>query len=135
MTSVDKPTTTRHGVVQSAAGLVVEQARSLAGLLAAAGSGAVGALPAPVSNTAARLLAGLEQLIEEVPSITDELDVLVDELHAKRLSIKALSAELAALDAQLEVLERSLAPVQSWSHQWASARKALANGLSPSAPS
>lgn len=130
MSSVAKSATSRHGVVQTTAVLVVEQARTLASLVAAAGSGAIGALPGPVSDTAARLLAGLEQLVEEVPSITDELDVLVDELHAKRLSIQALGAELAALDAQLEVLERSLSPVQSWSHQWSSARKALTRGRS-----
>ena len=76
MTNVDKSATSRHGVVQTTAALVV------------------------------------------------------DELHAKRLSVQALSAELAALDAQLEVLERSLAPVQSWSHQWSSARNALTQGLS-----
>lgn len=133
MSKGDKSATSPHGVVQTAAALVAEQARSLAGMVGAAGSGAVGALPGPVSNTAARLLAALEQLIEEVPSIADELDVLADELHAKRLSVQALSAELTALDAQLEVLERSLAPVRSWSHQWSSARKALTQGLS-SAP-
>ena len=95
----------------------------------------MGVLPAPVSATVTRLLTALEQLVEEVPSISDELDVLAQELHAKRLSIAALRAELAAMDSQLEVLERTLAPVQSWSHQWSSTRKALASALrSESAP-
>ena len=84
----------------------------------------MGVLPGPVSATVTRLLTALEQLVEEVPSISDELDILAEELHAKRLSIAALRAELSAMDSQLEVLERTLAPVQSWSRQWSSTRKA-----------
>jgi len=135
MTRASKRTPSGHGLVQATADLLVEQARVLTDLVASAGSGAMGVLPAPVSATVTRLLTTLEQLVEEVPSISDELNVLAKELHAKRLSIAALRAELSAMDSQLEVLERTLAPVQSWSHQWSSTRKALADALRPeSAP-
>ena len=110
--------------------LLVEQARVLRPTL----SPRRGAVrwefsPAPVSATVTRLLTTPKQLVEEVPSISDELDILGEELHAKRLSIAALRAELSAMDSQLEVLERTLAPVQSWSHQWSSTRKVLASAL------
>lgn len=63
-------------------------------------------------------LSSLQQVVGQIPPLTAELDILIRELHAKRLSIQALQAELAVLDDQFGVLERSLAPVQSWSHQW-----------------
>lgn len=115
----------RPRVVDQTLESMAGQARALSHLLGSAGVGAVGALPAPVRNLLAGLLASLDQL----PPVAGELDVLVAEVHAKRLSVQALESELAALDQQLELLEKSLAPVQIWSNQLGKLRTALAEAL------
>lgn len=122
----------QHGLVRSAMDLFLDRTRAVAELVAGAGSGALGALPAPVPATVTRMLSALRQLADQMPPLTAELDVLVHEVHAKRLSIQALQSELAVLDDQLAVLERSLEPVQSWSRQWNRLRHALTDTLSQS---
>jgi len=120
---------TPQGMVHAAVDTFVDSTRAVVDLVAAAGSGAVGALPAPVPDTVTRMLTSMRRLAEQVPSIGAELDVVVNEVHAKRLSIQALQAELAALDQQLEVLEKALVPVQGWSRQWNRLRKSLEETL------
>lgn len=115
----------RPGVLDQTLENLAGQARALSHFLGSASAGAVGALPAPVRNLAAGLLASLDQL----PPVAGELDVLVAEVHAKRLSVQALESELAALDEQLELFERSLAPVQAWSNQLGKLRTALTDVL------
>jgi hypothetical protein len=112
----------------------LQQTRALLDLVGSAGSTARKALPEPVPASVHAMLAALRQLVDEVPPVTAELDVLVDELHAKRTSIQAMQTELGALDSQLEVLERSLAPIQHWSHQWDHVRRGLTDVLLPAAP-
>ncbi len=119
----------RHGLVQSTIDVFLDRTRAVVELMAAAGSGALGAMPEPVPATVTRMLGSMRQLAEQLPPVTAELGVLMEEVHAKRLSIQALQAELAALDNQLEVLERSLAPVESWSRQWNRMRHSLAETL------
>jgi hypothetical protein len=118
MADKDQEDSQRHGLLQSTVDLFIDRTRAVIDLVGAAGSGALGAMPVAVPSTVTGMLSSLQQLVEQIPSITAEFDVLVQELHAKRLSIQALQAELAALDAQLDVLEQSLAPVQMWSGQW-----------------
>jgi hypothetical protein len=122
----------QHGLLHSAVDLFLDRTRAVADLVAGAGSGALGALPAPVPATVGRMLTALRQLADQMPPVTAELDVLVHEVHAKRLSIQALQSELAVLDDQLAVLERSLEPVQAWSRQWNRLRHALVDTLSQS---
>lgn len=129
MTDLPAPDPERHSLLQSTIDLFVDRTRAVADLVAAAGSGALGALPDPVPATLNRMLSALNQLADQMPALTAELDVVVNEVHAKRLSIQALQAELGALDDQLEVLERSLAPVQAWSRQWSRLRHSLTAGL------
>jgi hypothetical protein len=116
----------RHGLVQSSIDVFLDRTRAVAELMAAAGSGALGAMPEPVPATVNRMLSSLRQVADTLPPITAELDIVVQEVHAKRLSIQALQAELSTLDRQLEVLERSLAPVEAWSRQWNRMRHSLA---------
>lgn len=124
------PRETRHGVLQSTFDAFVDGTRAVTELMASVGSGALGRVPEPVPTAVTRMLASLRQLAEQTPPITAELDVLIEEVHAKRKSIQALQAELAALDHQLEVLERSLAPVEAWSRQWARLQHTLTESLS-----
>lgn len=92
-------------------------------------------MPEAVPATVTRMLSSLQHLVDQVPPFTAELDVLVQEIHANRPSIQALQAELTALDKQLDILERSLAPLQTWTHQWGRMRQALTETLrSPGAP-
>jgi hypothetical protein len=115
-----------HGVFQSTVDLLVERARAVADLVAAAGGGVLGALPSPLPAPVGHLLASLRQLVDQMPQVSAEFEVLVNEIHAKRLSIQALQAELTVLDDQLAVLEKSLAPLQAWNRQWGRVRSALA---------
>jgi hypothetical protein len=118
-----------HGLVHSTVDLFLDRTRAVAELMAAAGTGALGAMPAPVPSAVTRMLTSLRQLADQMPPLTAELEVLVSEVHAKRLSIQALQAELTALDGQLDVLEKTLAPVQAWSRQWNRMRRALSETL------
>jgi len=61
-------------------------------------------------------------------------EVLVEELHAQRLTVQALQSELLAFAHQLEVLEKSLAPLETWAHQWAGLRQTLTETLHSTAP-
>ena len=72
--------------------------------------------------------------MEQAPPFTAELDVLLLELHAKRLTVQALQAELSAFDQQLNVLEKSLAPMESWIHQWTRLHQSLTGTLRSAAP-
>ena len=109
--------------------MFLDRTRTVADLVANAGTSALGMVPEPVPSAVTRMLVSLRQLAEQAPPLTAELDVLVDEVHAKRLSIQALQAELAALDRQLDVLERSLTPLQAWGRQWERLQRALARTL------
>jgi hypothetical protein len=120
-----------HGLLHAAVDAFVDSTRAVVEALAAAGSGALGALPAPVPDTVTRMLVSMRRLADQMPPVTAEIEILVQEVHAKRLSIQALQAELAALDNQLEVLERSLAPVEAWTRQWNRLRRSLAEALPP----
>ena len=80
----------------------------------------VGAGPAGSATAAYLAMAGL--------------DVLLLELHAKRLTVQALQAELSAFDQQLDVLEKSLAPMESWIHQWTRLHQSLTETLRSAAP-
>ena len=124
----------RRGLLKSAMEEFLEGTRSLANLVGSVGSGALGAVPAPLPATVNRMLGSLQQLIEQAPPFSAELDILLQELHAKRLSVQALQAELSAFDHQLEVLEKSLAPMESWTNQWSRLRESLSETLHPAAP-
>ena len=119
----------RHGLLQATIDVFLDRTRTVADLVANAGSSALGMVPEPVPSAVTRMLVSLRQLAEQAPPLTAELDVLVDEVHAKRLSIQALQAELAALDRQLDVLERSLTPLQAWGKQWERLQRALTRTL------
>ncbi len=119
----------RHGLLQATIDVFLDRTRTVADLVANAGTSALGMVPEPVPSAVTRMLVSLRQLAEQAPPLTAELDVLVDEVHAKRLSIQALQAELAALDRQLDVLERSLTPLQAWGRQWERLQRALTRTL------
>lgn len=130
----DKSEAQRRGLVKSAMDEFLERTRSVVNLVGSVGSGALGAIPEPLPATVTRMLGSLQQLIEQAPPFTAELDILLLELHAKRLSVQALQAELSGFDHQLEVLEKSLAPMESWTHQWTRLRESLSETLHPAAP-
>jgi len=124
----------RRGLLQSAMDEFLEKTRSVANLVGSVGSGALGAMPEPLPATVTRMLRSLQQVMEQAPPLTAELDILLLELHAKRLSVQALQAELSAFDQQLEVLEKSLAPMETWTHQWTRLHQSLTETLHPDAP-
>jgi hypothetical protein len=126
--------THRNGLLQSAMDEFVARTRAVANLVGTVGSGALGAMPEPVPTTVSRMLNSLQQLVDQAPPFTAEFDVLVEELHAQRLTVQALQAELTAFDHQLEVIEKSLAPLESWAHQWTRLRRSLTETLSTAAP-
>ena len=126
--------THRYGLLQSAMEELLERTRDVANLVGSVGSGALGALPEPVPATLSRMMKSLQQLIEQAPAFTAEFDVLIEELHAQRLTVQALQAELSAFDHQLDVLEKSLAPMENWTHQWTRLRQSLTETLQPEAP-
>ena len=126
--------THRYGLLQSALEELLERTRDVANLVGSVGSGALGALPEPVPATLSRMMKSLQQLIEQAPAFTAEFDVLIEELHAQRLTVQALQAELSAFDHQLDVLEKSLAPLENWTHQWTRLRQSLTETLQPEAP-
>jgi hypothetical protein len=130
----DNDETHRYGLLQSAMEEFLELTRTLANLVGSVGGGALGAMPEPVPATVNRMLRSLQRLSEVAPPLTAEFEVLVEELHAQRLTVQALAAELSAYDHQLEVLEKSLAPLESWSHQWARLRQSLTEALHSTAP-
>jgi hypothetical protein len=121
----DEGETHRNGLLQSAMDEFVARTGAVANLVGSVGGGALGALPEPVPATVNRLLKSLQQLAELAPPFIAEFEVLVEELHAQRLTVQALQAELSAFDHQLDVLEKSLAPLESWTHQWARLRQSL----------
>lgn len=125
----DKGEAHRRGLLQSAMDEFLDVTQSVVNLVGSVGSGALGAMPEPLPSTVTRLLRSLQQLMDQAPPVTAELDILVQELHAKRLTVKALQAELSAFDHQLDVLEKSLAPLESWVHQWARLRQSLTETL------
>lgn len=98
--TMDKRDPGRHGLLQPAIDGFLEGTRALAGLVGTAGTGALDAMPGTVQSTVTRMLSSLQQL-----------------------------AELAAFDHQLDVLERSMAPLQTWSHQWNRMRQSLTENL------
>jgi vacuolar-type H+-ATPase subunit I/STV1 len=124
----------RYGLLQSAMEELLERTRAVANLVGSVGSEALGAMPEPVPATVTRLLKSLQQLIEQAPPFTAEFDVLVEEIRAQRLTVQALQAELSAFDHQLDVLEKSLAPLESWAHQWAQLRQSVGEAIHPAAP-
>ena len=126
--------THRNGLLQSAMYEFIARTRAVANLVGSVGSGALGAMPEPVPTTVTRMLKSLQQLIDQAPPFTAEFDVLVEELHAQRLTVQALQAELTAFDHQLEVIEKSLAPLESWAHQWTRLRQSLTETLRTGAP-
>lgn len=124
----------QRGLLQSAVEEFLERTRSLANVLGSVGSGALGAIPEPLPAMVTRMLGSLEQVLDQAPPFAAELDVLLLELHAKRLTVQALQAELSAFDQQLDVLERSLAPMESWIHQWTRLQQSLTETLRSVAP-
>jgi len=126
--------THRNGLLQSAMDEFVARTRAVANLVGTVGSGALGAMPEPVPTTVTRMLKSLQQLVDQAPPFTAEFDVLVEELHAQRLTVQALQAELMAFDHQLEVIEKSLAPLESWAHQWTRLRQSLTETLHSADP-
>jgi hypothetical protein len=130
----DDDETHRYGLLQSAMEEFLQRTQALASLAVSVGSGALGALPEPVPGTVSRMLKSLQQLSEVAPPLTAEFEVLVEELHAQRLTVQALQSELLAFDHQLEVLEKSLAPLETWAHQWAGLRQTLTETLHSTAP-
>ena len=130
----DQGETHRNGLLQSAMDDFIARTRAAANLVGSVGSGALGAMPEPVPTTVTRMLKSLQQLIDQAPPFTAEFDVLVEELHAQRLTVQALQAELTAFDHQLEVIEKSLAPLESWAHQWAQLRQSLTETLHSAPP-
>jgi len=130
----DQGETHRNGLLQSAMDEFIARTRAAANLVGSVGSGALGAMPEPVPTTVTRMLKSLQQLIDQAPPFTAEFDVLVEELHAQRLTVQALQAELTAFDHQLEVIEKSLAPLESWAHQWARLRQSLTETLHSAPP-
>jgi hypothetical protein len=126
--------THRNGLLQSAMDEFVTRTRAVANLVGSVGSGALGAMPEPVPTTVTRMLKSLQQLVDQAPPFTAEFNVLVEELHAQRLTVQALQAELTAFDLQLEVIEKSLAPLESWAHQWTRLRLSLTETLRTGAP-
>jgi len=124
----------RYGLLQSAMEELLERTRAVANLVGSVGNEALGAMPEPVPATVTGLLKSLQQLIEQAPPFTAEFDVLVEEIRAQRLTVQALQAELSAFDHQLDVLEKSLAPLESWAHQWAQLRQSVGEALHPAAP-
>ena len=125
----DEDETQRNGLLQSAMDEFIAGTRAVVNLVASVGSGALGALPEPVPATVTKMLGSLQQLVDQAPPFTAEFDVLVEELHAQRLTVAALQAELSAFDHQLEVIEKSLAPLESWAHQWTRLRASLTEAL------
>jgi hypothetical protein len=125
----DQDQTHRNGLLQSAMDEFVARTRAVASLVGSVGSGALGAMPEPVPATVTKMLKSLQQLVDQAPPFTAEFDVLVEELHAQRLTVQALQAELTAFDHQLEVIEKSLAPLESWAHQWTRLRQSLTETL------
>jgi hypothetical protein len=125
-----------RGRLHSAFDLFLDRTRAVTELVTSAGTaGARAVIPDPALGAVSRMLTSLRTIAEQAPQLTDELDVLVEEVRAKRLSIQALQTELGALDHQLQILEATLAPVQSWAHQWGRVQRALLNVLdSGSAP-
>ena len=126
--------THRSGLLQSAMDEFVARTRAVATLVGSVGSDALGAMPEPVPATVTRMLSSLQQLVDQAPPFTAEFDVLVEELHAQRLTVQALQAELTAFDHQLEVIEKSLAPLESWAHQWTRLRQSLTETLQSADP-
>ena len=111
----------------------IQRTRSVASLVGSVGSGALSAMPEPVPATVTRMLKSLQQLIDQAPPLTEEVSVLIEEIHAQRLTVQALQAEMAAFDHQLDVLEKSLAPLETWTHQWSRLRQSLTE-TPPTAP-
>jgi hypothetical protein len=124
----------RNSLLQSAMDEFIARTRAVANLVGSVGSGALGAMPEPVPTTVTRMLSSLQQLVDQAPPFTAQFDVLIEELHAQRLTVAALQAELSAFDHQLEVIETSLAPLESWAHQWTRLRQSLTDTLRASAP-
>jgi hypothetical protein len=128
---MSRPDQAAGRLLHSTVDVFLDRTRALADLVAGAGSSAVDRLPEPVPAAVTRMLSSLRLLAEQAPPLTAELDVLIQEVHAKRKSIQALQAELAALDKQLEVFERTLAPLETWTHQWMRIQHALTESLEP----
>lgn len=130
----DQGDTHRYGLLESAMEELLEGTRAVANLVGSVGGGVLGAIPDPVAAPVTRMLTSLQQLIELAPPFIAEFDVLVEELHAQRLTVQALQAELLAFDHQLEVLEKSLAPLESWTQQWARVGQSLTETLHSAEP-
>src|SRR5664279_805762 len=124
----------RNSLLQAAMEEFIQRTRSVASLVGSVGSGALSAMPEPVPATVTRMLKSLQQLIDQAPPLTEEISVLIEEIHAQRLTVQALQAEMAAFDHQLDVLEKSLAPLETWTHQWARMRQSLTENLQTAPP-
>jgi hypothetical protein len=124
----------RRTLLQAAVEEFLERTRSVANVVGAVGSGALGAIPQPLPAMVTRMLGSLEQVLDQAPPFAAEFDVLLLELHAKRMTVQALQAELAAFDQQLDVLERSLAPLETWIHQWNKLHQSLTETLHSADP-
>lgn len=119
-----------RGRLHSAFDVFLDRTRAVTELVTAAGTaGARAVIPDPALGAVSKMLTSLRTIAEQAPQLTDELDVLVEEVRAKRLSIQALQTELGALDHQLQILEATLAPVQSWAHQWGRVQRSLLSVL------
>ena len=119
----------QNSLLQAAMEEFIQRTRSVASLVGSVGSDALAAMPEPVPATVTRMLKSLQHLIDQAPPLTEEVSVLIEEIHAQRLTVQALQAEMAAFDHQLDVLEKSLAPLETWTHQWSRLRQSLTETL------
>lgn len=124
----------RESLLQAAMEEFIQRTRSVASLVGSIGSGALGVMPEPVPATITRMLKSLQQLIDQAPPLTQEISILIEEIHAQRLTVQGLQAGMAAFDHQLDVLEKSLAPLETWTHQWARLRQSLTETLPSASP-
>jgi len=124
----------QNSLLQAAMEEFIQRTRSVASLVGSVGSDALAAMPEPVPATVTRMLKSLQHLIDQAPPLTEEVSVLIEEIHAQRLTVQALQAEMAAFDHQLDVLEKSLAPLETWTHQWARLRQSLTETLHTAPP-
>lgn len=103
----------------------LERARGVAGFVVSTGGDALGAVPAVLPPAVTGMLSSFQRLADRLPAPTAELDMFVQEIRAKRALVRALQEQLAAFDQQLDVLEKSLEPLQIWTHQWDELRASM----------
>ncbi|MFP5346685.1 MAG: hypothetical protein ACLGIA_06635 [Actinomycetes bacterium] len=107
----------------------LERTRGIADFVASTGGGAIGAVPAVLPPAVTGMVSSFQRLAERLPAPTAQLDMFVQEIRAKRAIVRALMEQLEAFEQQLDVLEKSLEPLQSWSHQWGELRTSVLDAV------